>query len=553
VSIAARAAKSIIWTFDPTVAPENDIIRERVLMDQVGGVWNGAGVTVDKAMGSVPVMAAIRVISENIASLPLQVFERLPNGGKRLALEHRLYGMLHDSPNPEMGSMVFRETMQTHIESWGNAYAEIEYDTDGLPLHLWPLRPNDMTVYRIDGELVYLYRTADGEEKRLKRRQVFHIPGLGYDGRIGYSPIHMARRGIALGIAVEEFAGRFYDHDARPGVAIMLGPEFDYDDDAKKRLAESFDATHAGLSNKHRTAVLDEGMGLEQIGWPPELGKLLSESQKWSVPTTSRIFNLSPHMLHDLERATFSNIEEQGLNVSTYQFRPRTVRWDQQIKLQLMQGDTRHFAEHNLDGFLKGKLEDRMKAYWQMFQMGAINPNEIRRKENMNPRDDEAGDSYYVPVNIESVSDEDEELPTELPPLQVVGGTSRSLKAISPAEQRRRLAEEFRPQFEKATADFVDFERRMILAEAERRFDTASKSSAPNLSIHLPDGLVDLKPLTERVESLSELPEQVDDIGAEIHSMQKAVSELRSQAKLPRRQRVVRDASGLITEVIAVE
>jgi HK97 family phage portal protein len=460
VSIASRAAKTITWTFDTSVDIENDIIRERVLMAGTGGVWNGAGITVDKAMGSVPVMAAIRVISENIASLPLQVFERLPQG-KKLAPDHRLYGMLHDSPNPEMTSMIFREVMQSHIESWGNAYAEIEYDTDGFPLHLWPLRPNDMTVYRVNGKLVYLYRTADGEEKRLKRSQVFHIPGLGYDGRIGYSPIHMARRGIALGIAVEEFAGRFYDHDARPGIAIKLGPEFDYDDDAKKRLAESFDATHAGLSNKHRTAVLDEGMGLEQIGWPPELGKLLGESQKWSVPTVSRIFNLSPHMLHDLERSTFNNIEEQGLNVSTYQFRPRTIRWDQQIKLQLMRDDTRHFAEHNLEGFLKGKLSDRMAAYWQMFQMGAISPNEIRASENRNPREDEAGDFYYSPVNIAATSEEESELPV-LPPLQLA---TRSTKAVEP-----KVTKKYEPLFEDVTRNLIDLERRMVLKEAERRF-----------------------------------------------------------------------------------
>jgi HK97 family phage portal protein len=460
VSIAGRAAKTVTWTFDTTVSPDNDIIRERVLLNGAGGVWNGSSITVDKAMGFIPVMAAIRVISETISSLPLQVFERLEQG-KRLAPEHRLYSMLHDSPNPEMTSMTFREVMQSHIESWGNAYAEIEYDTDGFPLNLWPLRPSDMTVYRIDGELVYLYRTADGEEKRLNRRNVFHIPGLGYDGRIGYSPIHMARRGIALGIAVEEFAGRFYDNDARPGIAITLGPEFDYDDDAKKRLAESFDATHTGLTNKHRTAVLDEGMGLEEIGWPPELGKLVGDSQKWTIPTVSRVFNLSPHMLHDLERATFSNIEEQGINVTTYQFRPRTVRWDQQIKLQLMREDARHFAEHNLDGLLRGKLEDRMKSYWQMFQMGAITPNEIRASENRNHRDDPDGDTFYVPVNIAPVSEE-AEIPV-LPPLQLA---TRSAKSI---EDRAKIADKYRPLFERVTRQLIEFESEQVLAEAERQ------------------------------------------------------------------------------------
>ena len=463
MGIATRAAKSITWTFDPTVSPENDIIRERVLMEGTGGVWSGANVTVDKAMGFVPIMAAIRVISENIASLPLQVFERLSKG-KRLAPEHRLYAVLHDSPNPEMSSMTFREVMQSHIESWGNAYAEIEYDTDGFPMHLWPLRPNDMTVIRENGKLWYLYRTSDGKERRLKREQVFHIPGLGYDGRIGYSPIHMARRGIALGIAVEEFAGRFYDHDARPGIALKLGAEFEYDDDAKKRLAESFDATHAGLSNKHRTAVLDEGMSIEQIGWPPELGKLVGESQKWTIPTTSRVFNLSPHMLHDLERSTFNNIEEQGLNVSTYQFRPRTVRWDQQIKLQLLRDDERHFAEHNLEGFLKGKIADRMAANWQMFQMGAITPNEIRARENMNQRDDPDGDNFYVPVNIAPVGEEEEiEALPVLPPLQLA---TRSMKA---ADDRKRIAERYRPLFERVTRELIAFEQEQVLAEAARR------------------------------------------------------------------------------------
>jgi HK97 family phage portal protein len=461
VSIAARAAKTITWSFDTTVQPEHDIIRERVLLDG-GGVFTGKAVTVDTAMGHVPIMAAIRVISENIASIPLQVFERLPQG-KRLAPDHRLYGMLHDSPNPEMSSMTFREVMQSHIESWGNAYAEIEYDTDGFPLHLWPLRPSDMTVYREDGRLIYLYRTPDGKDQRLRREQVFHIPGLGYDGRIGYSPIHMARQAIALGQAIEEFAGRFYANDARPGLAIKLAPEIEMDEEAKKRLAESFDATHAGLKNKHRTAVLDEGMDISEIGWPPELGTLLAESQKWTVPTVSRIFNLSPHMLHDLERSTFNNIEEQGLNVSTYQFRPRTVKWDQQIKLQLMRNDPRHFAEHNLDGFLRGKIEDRMKAYWQMFQMGAISPNEIRASENRNHRDDPDGDLFYVPVNIAAVSQESEPEVPVLPPLRLA---TRSTKT---AEDRRRVADRYRPLFERVTRELVEFESEQVLSEAERR------------------------------------------------------------------------------------
>lgn len=464
MSIASRAAKTVTWTFDPNVAPENDIIREQVLLDD-GGVWTGKTVTVDRAFGFVPVYAAIRVLSESVASLPLQVFKRTAKG-KDLAQDHRLYSILHDSPNPEMTSFTWREVSQSHLESWGNAYSEIEYADDGFPLYLWPLRPDRMTVLRDEGRLVYLYRTMDGEEQRLSHRQVFHIPGLGYDGRVGYSPIHMARQSIALGLAAEEFAGRFYANDARPGVAIKLGPEYDYDDDAKKRLAESWDATHAGLSNKHRTAVLDEGMGIEQIGFPAEDAQLV-EQQQWSVIQTCRIFNIQPHMLHALERATFNNVEELGLNYVTYSLRNRLVRWEQQSKLQLFEGDPDHFAEHNVDGLLRGRLEDRMKAYWQMFQMGALNADEIRAKENMNPREDGRGDVYYTPVNLQEAGETEVD---EVPTLQLIEGTAQSMKATSPAQQRRTTAARFRPLFEKVTSAIVDFERENVMAEVERQF-----------------------------------------------------------------------------------
>lgn len=454
MSIAARAAKSITWTFDPTVSPDNDIIRERVMMEG-SGVFTGKGVSVDKAMGFVPIMAAIRLRAETIGSLPLPVYQRSERG-KRVAREHRLYSMLHDQANPEMSAMVFKETIQAHADSWGTGYAEIEFDENGIPMHLWPLRPDSMQTVRENGNLWHLYTTPDGKIARLRPQQVFRLPGLGSNGITGYSPIQMARQAIALGLAAEEMAGRFYQNDARPGIALKLGPEFDYDDDAKKRLAESFDATHAGLSNKHRTAVLDEGMSIEQIGFPANDAQLI-EQQKWSVEQAARIFNIPPHMLHSLERATFNNIEELGLNFVTYSLRPWLVRWEQQIKMQLLTDDDAHFAEFNVDGLLRGKMEDRMKAYWQRFQMASISPNEIRAKENENPI--EGGDEYYHPVNLAAVVEE----PEVLPPLQLA---TRSTKAI---EDRRKIADKYLPLFERVTRQLIEFESEQVLAEAERR------------------------------------------------------------------------------------
>ena len=468
MSIAARAAKAITWTFDPTVAPENDIIREQITMTG-GGIFTGRSVTVDKALGFVPVMAAIRLRSETIGSLPLPVYRRLDRG-KTAAPNHRLYTMLHDKANPEMSAMVFKELLQSHCDSWGTGYAEIERDTDGFPLYMWPLRPDSMEVFRSDGSirgfpkgsLIFLYTHGDGSQSRLKSSQVFRLPGLGSNGITGNSPITMARQALALGLAAEEMAGRFYANDARPGLAIQLGPEFDYDDDAKKRLAESFDATHAGLSNKHRTAVLDEGMTLETFGFPADDAQLV-EQQKWSVEQVCRIFNIPPHMLHSLERATFNNIEEMGLNFVTYSLRPWLVRWEQQIKMQLLTDDTAHFAEFNVEGLLRGKIADRMAAYWQRFQMGSISPNEIRAKENENPI--EGGDEYFRPANVTPLEEVEEIALPQLPPLQLMAG--RSVKA---ADDRKRIADRYRPLFERVTRELITFEQEQVLAEAERRF-----------------------------------------------------------------------------------
>jgi len=466
VSIASRAAKSITISFDPTVPPEHDIIRERLVDEST--VFTGRAVTVDKAMGFVPVMAAIRLRAETIGSLPLQVFRTLPKG-KSLERGHRIYSMLHDQANPEMSAMVFRETLQAMADSWGTGYAEIEYDTDGFPMWMWPLRSGSMEVFRSDGnvegfksgELIFLYTHSDGTQSKLSARQVFRLPGLGSNGITGYSPIQMAKQALALGLAAEEFAGRYFSGDARPGVILRLGPEFDYDDEAKKRLAESFDARHAGLTNKHRTAVLDEGMDISEIGFNAEDSQLIEE-QKWSVEQVARIFNIPPHMLHSLERATFNNIEELGLNFVTYSLRPWLVRWEQQIKMQLLVDDPSHFAEFNVDGLLRGKLSDRMMAYWQMFQMGAISPDEIRAKENMNPREDDSGDVFYVPTNLAPAGEEEQPALPVLPPLQLA--TAQSAKALDADAIRK-----YEPLFERITRQIIDFERERIMEEAGRR------------------------------------------------------------------------------------
>ncbi len=549
MSLAARASKSITWTFDTTVNPDNDIIRERVLIDG-GGSFTGKSVSVDKAHGFVPVMAAIRLRAETIGSLPLPIYERLERG-KRANPDHRLYKMLHDQANPEMTAMIFKETLQAHADSWGTGYAEIEYDTDGFAMWMWPLLAGNMEVFREDGTLIWLYTHSDGTRSRLTSRQVFRLPGLGSNGITGYSPIHMARQALALGLAAEEYAGRYYSGDARPGVVLKLGPEYDYDDDAKKRLAESFDATHAGLSNKHRTAVLDEGMDFEQIGFNAEDSQMI-QSQKWSVEQVCRIFNIPPHMLHSLERATFNNIEELGLNFVTYSLRPWLVRWEQQIKMQLLADDPRHFAEFNVDGLLRGKVEDRMNAYWKMFQMGSISPDEIRAKETLNPLPGGKGEEYYVPANIAAIPDEESEPETpQLPQLRVLGAT-RSTKAVPPS-----ITDKYRPLFEDVTRNFIDLERRMVMREAERRMGThdqettkvmleaVAASGSRGVEVRLPESFKVHVPPVE----WADMPAPVVNVTVDSSAFAEALDDLRSEIRAPRRKRIIRDNDNVITGV----
>ena len=263
----------------------------------------GINITAETALQLPAVLAAVRVLSESVASLPFLVYERQERG-KRRATEHYLYPILHNAPNPEMTAFEFWELAMQHLPVWGDFFANAVRDGGGRVRQLWPLRPDRMEeIKRADDKrLRYGYRMPDGQLRWLWPNEILHIRGMGSDGIRGRSLIGLARQSVSLGLAAEEFGARFFGNGARPG--MVLEHPGHLSDDAHERLRRSWETRHQGLSNAQRVAILEEGMQIEQIGIPPEDAQFL-ETRRFQVDEIARVFRIPPHMLGELERATF--------------------------------------------------------------------------------------------------------------------------------------------------------------------------------------------------------------------------------------------------------
>ncbi len=353
----------------------------------VGVSSTGQSINGDNANTVAAWKAAVQVISEDVASLPLHLYRinlyRINGKSRDKATDDPLYRLLHAQPNPELTSMAFREILQAHLLTWGNAYAEKELNGSGRVIGLWPLRPDRMEVYRDKaGRRAYRYRITDTERPTdIPAARVFHLAGLGYDGLQGYSVLQQARETLGISLALREYGGRVLQNDARPGIYLKHPGKLS--DPARKNLENSWDKEHGGFSNAGRTAVLEEGVDIGTVGFPPEDIQFL-EAQKWQVTEVARWFRLSPHKIGDLERATFSNIEESNIDHATSTLRAWLVRWEQGLNKDVVMSPDL-FAEHSLDGFLRGKTLERFQAFALAIQNKAMTPNEWRAFENWNP------------------------------------------------------------------------------------------------------------------------------------------------------------------------
>lgn len=414
---------------------------QRATADEVlGGMVyqsaSGISVTTDRALQYAAVWACVRVLSQTIAALPLKVYERLGDD-KRPANDFYLYRLLHDQPNPLMSSLEYREALQGHLLLWGNGYSEIELDNRGRIAALWPLRPDKMEgMTRVGDRLLYKFRMPDNSLQILSSDRVWHLRGWSSDGLVGYSPIKMHRQAIGLGLAAEEFGARFFGNDARPG-GILVHPG-KLKAEGIKNLKAAWEENYGGLSNSHRTAVLEEGITYTQIGIAPDDAQFL-ETRKFQVNEIARIFGVPPHKIGDLDRATFSNIEHQAIEFVTDSLQPWLVRWEQSIRLQLMteQERERYFAEFLVDGLLRGDTVTRYQAYATARQNGWLSANDIRTLENMNAI--EGGDVYLVPLNMVPATGVPDEAPAPEPPARSENGRREKRADEDVSTVRRQL------------------------------------------------------------------------------------------------------------------
>ena len=367
-----------------------------------GSSMSGKSVTPSSAIQVSAVYACVRVIAETIASLPLNVFEATDKGGVK-ALEHPLQRLLHDEPNPEMTSFIWRETMLSHLLLWGNSYCQILRTGRNGIVGLYPLLPDHMAVDRdTKGKLTYTYTTSEGRMEQLNPEDVLHIPGLGFDGVMGYSPIALEKAAIGLGIAAEEYGSKFLQNGARPS-GILTHPNTVKDPAA---LRASWNAAYGGSGNASRVAVLEEGMTFVPLSMPNNEAQFL-ETRKFQVTEICRIFRVPPHMIGDLERATFSNIESQNISFAVHTIRPWLVRIEQAINKTLIPENEkgRYYAQFNIDGLMRGDYKSRMEGYAIARQNGWMSANDIRALENLNPiSEEEGGNAYLVNGNMIPIS-----------------------------------------------------------------------------------------------------------------------------------------------------
>ena len=424
------------------------------------------------ALNNAVLFACVRILAETIATVPLHLYERLDEG-KRRAYDHPLYQVLHDQANPEMNSFVFRETLQGHLGTWGNGYAEIEWSSGGEVKALWPLRPDNTFPERIKGKL--FYRTSIGNKGFiLPAYRVFHVSGFGFDGLVGYSPVRMGVNSLALSAAAEQFGTKMFENNARPGGYLKHPGKLS--DDAQRRLISSWEKRHSGLENVNRVAILEEGMEFQTVGVPPQDAQML-QTRKFQIADIARWYRMPLHKIQEMEQATYSNIEQQSIEFVVDTMLPWFRRWESAVNTQLLTPKERkpYFSEFLIEGLLRGDTTSRYEAYATARQWGWMNADEIREAENMNAMPDGQGKVYFAPMNmvsLENLSKPPEEVyrsktaPTETR-AETGGGTAR-----------RKLAQNFERLFVDSAIRIIRREKADIMRQAKKLLERDEQSFA---------------------------------------------------------------------------
>lgn len=393
------------------MSPENPrySLDDPAIMD---ALWMDAGsmppVRPQRAIQTSAVYACVRILAETIASLPLHLYKAGPDGTVIKADNLPEYTLLHDEPNTYQTSYAWREQEMFQAALWGNAYCEIQRDKmTGRAIGLYPI-----PAWEVQPELVKdgsgirkVYRVA-GET--LEDRDILHLPAPGWNGVAGVSPIALHRASVTMTLNAEEFGANFFKNGTR--LSGVLEHPGKVSAEAAARLRESWQQVYAGKANAGKVAVLEEGMKFNALSMPLADAQYL-ETRKFQVSDIARIFRIPPHMIGDLERATFSNIEQQSIEFVQHTILPWITRWEQELNRKLFAHSTvlkgRYFVRFNLAGLLRGDLNSRFRAYAIGRQWGWLSANDVRELEDLNPI--VGGDVYLSPLNMVPAGEAGEE------------------------------------------------------------------------------------------------------------------------------------------------
>lgn len=372
--------------------------------DSIFGETNSAsGEYVDEssALRCSAVYAAYNIISSSLMTLPFVLYERTGPDSRKRATDHPVYTLLHDTPNPEMTAASFVRVIYQFALSWGNGYAEIEWNQARTrPLALWPISSDRVTPKRLKdtGELVYNVRNSNGNDATVAAQDMIHVSGMGWDGIQGYSVVGYARNTIGLNIAAEKFGATFFGNGAKPGGVLEHPAKLT--SEAHQRIRDSWNKIHQGAEKANKVTILEDGMKYHPLTMPPEDAQFL-ETRRFGIEEVCRWFNLPPHKLRDLTRATFSNIEHQALEYVSDTLMPWMVAGEQEFARKLLTPDERkkYYAKFNANGLLRGDIQARFNAYAVGLLNGFLNPDDCRRLEDMDPLPNGAGKVFIRPTN----------------------------------------------------------------------------------------------------------------------------------------------------------
>jgi HK97 family phage portal protein len=396
---------------------------------------SGIRVNADNSMACSAYTACIRVISDAVSALPLHVYERLTSGGKVKAPTHPVYRLLHMQPNPWQTAQEFRDWMTGMYLHYGASYAEIRPGERGAVSELWPLHSSRMEPERLeDGTVRYKYREPSGRQTIYSQDQIFCLRFTTEDGIRPVPTYKLFQNAIGLAQALEAHGSTYFGNNARPGVILESSNPIPVE--AAERLRENWERMHRGSDRAFRTAVLPAGVSAKELSGSNEAAQFL-ETRQYQVIEICRAFRVPPHMIQDLTRSTYSNIEVQGTEFVQHCLLPHLKRWEAAIARDLIVDDETYFSEHSVSGLLRGDHASRSAYYVAALTHGWMSVNEVRELENLNPIGPE-GDMHFMQLNMTTLDKIGQEppMPEAMPePVVVEAEDSPEDDAEDPAEE----------------------------------------------------------------------------------------------------------------------